>query len=55
MLGVLMGSTVNKFDGSLYILSNSSYLNSTGLAQGKKSIQECKKFCRNQLKLDLRQ
>jgi hypothetical protein len=27
----------------------------TGLAQGKKNIQECKKYCRNKLKLDLRQ
>ena len=26
---------------------------STGLAQGKKNIQECKKFCQNKLKLDL--
>jgi len=27
----------------------------TGLAQAKKRSQDCKKFCRNQLKLELRQ
>ena len=32
-----------------------SLLHSIGLAQGKKSVQECKKYVQNHLKLDLRE
>ena len=48
MDGVLMGSKV-----FLFHTHNTFYLISTGLAQGEKSIQECKKWCQDQLRFNL--
>ena len=38
-----------------FIMIHSSYLISAGFAQKKKDIQECKTYCRTQLKKELRQ
>ena len=52
MLGALVGSGVNLL---LFSLHYAYYLNSTGLATGKKELQDCKKYCRIELKANLRQ
>ena len=54
-LDALCSKGLKGFYFILFLVRYKSYLICTGVAENKKSVQECKKYCRNQLKLELRQ